>query len=457
MNEKDVVPRKAGGKVDSELAEVEVIFSGVETPMRLQNAEDLERGIVRHTFDVPAAMLDTDVLLSLDGPNPRTSNTRNTAAKRLRESLEGVDPTQVGAFHLAHGGVRGLAKSFEKINYTTYKAVFEVNTGSPAQEDGIANGLHTIAVVQKALEEGHIPRGQYLTITLIENVDPSLVPYISEGSNTNIQVAEESIIDLGGAFNPFKEAIASKAYAAEIGWHENDGGQYEARDVFSILNALNVIRYPNDNRDRHPVESYEKQGRTIAAFGAELNDSESGDEPTSFNRMIPILNDALYLYDWIAFDAGSRFKEAVPDGTPGGLAIMDKRVGRDNVAIPDVWSFPFISGGKSGVVKSTYRLAKGVRFAMLSAFRAFVEVNDETGDMKWAGGFDAVLEAWQKIGDDMMVTAKDVSKVAGHNPTAVGKNRPFWRQLHQLAASARLERDFEKNRSELDAYKAAKV
>jgi AIPR protein len=442
--------RKASSKPNTGPVEVEVVFKGVETPKRLQNAEDVKRGIVRHTFDVPASMLAPEVLLDLDGPNPRTPNTRKTAARRLRESLEGADPATVGSFHLAHGGIRGLVKSFDRIDDNTYKATFEVETGTRAQDDGIANGLHTIAVIQKALQEGQIPRGQYVTITLIENVDASLVPYIGEGQNTNIQVAEESIIDLGGAFEPFKEAMASKDYSKEVGWHENEGGQYDARDVFSILNALNVIRFPNDDKDRHPIESYEKQGRTIQAFGNELDDKS---KPPSFNRMIPIMNDALYLYDWIGKDAWDRYKHAVPDGSPGSLAIMEKRVDRENNAIPDVWTFPFISEGKPEVVKSTYRLAKGVRFAMLAAFRAFVRVNEETGLMEWVGGFEQVLAAWQAIGGEMMVTAKDVSKAAGYNPTAVGKNRPFWRQLHQIAATYLMQQEYERMRLELDQLK----
>jgi AIPR protein len=434
--------------------EVEVLFRGVETPKRLQNAEDVRRGIVRHTFDVPAAMIDADTLIKLDGPNPRTPNTRKQAAKRLRESLEGIDSARVGAFHLAHGGIRGLVKSFEKINENTYKATFEVGTGNNAQDHGIANGLHTIAVIQKALAEGVIPRGQYLTFTLVEHVDRALVPYIGEGLNTNIQVAEESIIDLGGAFEPFKKAVAAKSYKGEIGWHENEPGQYDARDVFAILNALNIFRYPNDNRDKNPIESYEKPSSAIRAFSNEKDDRNRESEPTSFERLIPILNDALYLYDWIGFDAGARYKEAVPAGLPGGLSIMESRTGKDNEAVPDVWPFPFISEGRPDVVRATYRLAKGVRFAMLAAFRTFVEVGERTGKVEWAGGFEAVLGAWQALGGDMMVTAKDVSQASNYNPNAVGKNRPLWRQLHQMAASYRLQQEADQLRKELEAFKA---
>lgn len=434
--------------------EIEVLFRGVETPKRLQNAEDAKRDIVRHTFDVPAAMIDAEQLIKLDGPNPRTPNTRKQAAKRLRESLEGIDPARVGAFHLAHGGIRGLVKSFEKIDDNTYRAIFEVETGNKAQDHGIANGLHTIAVIREALKDGVIPRGQYLTFTFVEQVDRELVPYIGEGLNTNIQVAEESIIDLGGAFEPFKEALASKSYKDEIGWHENEPGQYDARDVFAILNALNVFRYPNDNRDKNPIESYEKPSRVIRAFGSEKDDRSKGEKLTSFERLIPILNDALYLYDWIGYDAGARYKDAVPAGLPGGLAIMESRTGKDNEAIEDVWAFPFISEGKPEVVRSTFRLAKGVRFAMLAAFRTFVEVDEGTGQAQWAGGFDAVLGAWRALGGDMMLTAKDVSQASNYNPNAVGKNRPLWRQLHQMAASYRLQQEADQLRKQLEEFRA---
>jgi hypothetical protein len=446
----EVIEASADGTTTGGPAIVEVTFNGVESARRLQNAEDIRRGIVRHTFDIPAGNIDADTLVKLDGPNPRTPNIRKKAAKRLRESLEGVDPTRVGAFHLAHAGIRGLVKSFEKIDDTTYKATFEINTGTKSQDHGIGNGLHTIAVVQDAVKNDLIPNEQYLTFTLVENVPRDLVPYIGEGLNTNIQVAEESIIDLGGAFDPFKTALRDKPYFSEFGWHENESGAYDARDLFSILNALNPERYPNDERDRHPLESYEKQSSPVLAYAEEHRNAKS--KPTSFERMIPILPQALYLYDWIGYDAYNRYKDAVPSGSPGSLAIMESRLQKDNTAKPDAWSFPFISEGKPEVVRGTYRISKGVRFAMLAAFRNFVSVDDE-GYMYWAGGFDAALDAWAAVGGEMMITAKDVSQAVNYNPNAVGKNRPFWRQLHQMAAGYRLEKEAEQLRKELEAFK----
>jgi hypothetical protein len=431
---------------------VEVTFKGVESARRLQNAEDARRDIVRHTFDVQAGNIAVDVLVTLDGPNPRTPNIHKKAAKRLKESLAGVDPTTVGAFHLAHSGIRGIVKSFRKLDDTTYKAAFEVDTGTKSEDHGIANGLHTVAVIQEALKDGEIPPEQYVTFTLVENVPRDLVPYIGEGLNTNIQVAEESIIDLGGAFDLFKHELSKTSYAREIGWHENEPGEYDARDMFAILNALNVIRYPNAEKERHPIESYEKQSACIAAFGLEQKAKNNG-KPSSFEAMIPVLKDALFLYDTIRSDAGERYKEAVPNGRPGALAIMEARHGKDGVAKPDVWTFPFISAEKQPPVRGTYRLAKGVTFAMLAAFRNFVRYDEQDHRMEWLGGFETVLGAWHQVGGDMMIAASDVSQAVNYNPNAVGKNRPLWRQLHQMVAGYRLEQEAFELRRELEAMK----
>ena len=417
---------------------VEVTFNGVEAARRQQNSVDEERGIVRHIFDVPAGNVSADVLVGLDGPNPRTPNTRKKAAKQLKESLLGDNKSTVGAFHLAHSGVRGIVRSFEKVNETTYRAKFDTGSDFKSEDHGIANGLHTIAVIQEAAEDGDIPPEQFVTFTLIENVDRALVPYVAEGLNTSIQVSEESIINLGEAFEPFKAEISKASYAGQIGWHENEGGPYDARDVFAILTALDVGRYPNEEKDRHPLESYEKQSACITAFN---NEYKSKGAATTYHEMIPILRDALFLHDTIRSEAGERYKEVQPSGKPGGLAIMEARHRKDGETIPDVWEFPFISDGQPQVKRGTYRLAKGVTFAMLAAFRNFVEYDSKEGTMHWVGGFDTVLDQWKTLGGKMMVTAIEASKTVSYNATAVGKNRPLWRSLHQTAENERLRRE----------------
>lgn len=419
---------------------VEVTFRGVEAARRQQNSVDEKLGIVRHIFDVPAANISADVLQGLDGPNPRTPNTRKKAAKQLKASLLGDEQSTIGAFHLAHAGVRGIVRSFDRIDDKTYRAKFETGSDFKSEDHGIANGLHTIAVIREAMQEGEIPPEQFVTFTLIENVDRQLVPYVAEGLNTSIQVSEESIINLGEAFEPFKAEIAKSSYASLIGWHENEDGEYDARDIFAVLTALNVERYPNDEKGRHPLESYEKQSACISAFNKEFKKSKLDGSKTSYHKMIPILRESLCLFDTIRSEAGDRYKDLQPNGKPGGLAIMEARRRKDGEAIVDHWPFPFISDGEP-MRKGTYQLAKGVSFAMLAAFRNFVEYDAAADEMRWTGGFDTVLGHWHELGGKMMVSAIEASKTVNYNPTAVGKNRPLWRSLHQTAENERLRRE----------------
>lgn len=426
---------------------IDVVFTDVETPKRLQNSEDAKRGVVRHTFDVRAASIDSAVLLTLDGPNPRKPNPRKKAAKELKHSLEGSNPATVGAFHLAHSGVRGIVKGFTRITDDTYKATFEVDTGLDREDDGIANGLHTIAVIEEAKADGVIPPEQFITFTLIEKLPTrTLVPYIGEGLNTNIQVSEESIINLAGDFDPFKAAVKGKSFYDDIAWHEGDTGEYDSRDVLSVLNALNSSLYPNGDKDRLPIESYEKQSQAVMNFVRVKDEAKKTGTTDSFTGMIPILPEALYLYDLIRSDADARYNARGVPGKAGNLAIMEARRGKDNKAKQDYWTYPFMSDGLPEVKRGTYRLAKGVTYAILSAFRNYVDFDDR-GRAFWVGGFASVEKAWQELGGEMVAAAADASASLNYNPNATGKNRPLWRALHGMVENHRL-------RAELDRMKA---
>ena len=431
---------------DNDFREVVVQFQGVESPKRMSNAEDIANEVTRHVFDVPACLIPVDELLVLDGPNPRQPNTRKKAAKLVKESLTGVRGEARGKFHHAHGGIRMLASEVKKLNDSTLEVTFRVDGASTTSDDGVANGLHTIALIGEAIAEEADLNGQYVTVTVIENLDRSIVPYVAEGLNTSLQVTAESIINLRGAFKPFEDAISGQHYRDRFAWSENDPGDYDVRDILAILNALNVARYPNAQTDRHPVESYEKQSAVVKAFD---------DDEGSFVSMAPLLVDALFLYDLIGCDSYERYRDEVPEGRSGGLAIMDRKKALDGSAKSDVWEFPFISEDPEDPKRATYRLSKGARFAMLAAFRNFVVMNPDTGQAEWAGGFEAVKQAWQKLGGELTVSAKETSQALGYNPQSVGKNRPLWKQFHDRVARYRAKVEMKRLKAEVEALRAA--
>lgn len=268
-----------------------------------------------------------------------------------------------------------------------------------------------------------------------------------------LQVKDQSIDNLMKLFEPFKDMVAGMPYADKIGWEESAKTSYDVLDVLAILTALNPVAFPSDagpgEEVTHPVMAYEKQSACLKLF-------EDPMLRESYLAMVPLLPDALHLYDVIRSEAVDVYNSERRKG--GHLRIVEKKVGRDAKAIPNAWAFPFIKNddgtyGRSG----TYRLSAGATFASLAAFRVFVR-NGANGTMKWDGGFKAVLDAWKILGEEMMVSCAETSQSLGgpNNMNAVGKNRPLWRGLHKTAKGHAAELENRRLRAQLEKAQAAK-
>lgn len=428
---------------------VVVRFPGVESIKRIQNAADRQIGesVVRHTFDIKAVDVPAQELCELDGPNPRTPNLRKKQAKSLKASLTGGDLSTVGAFHLAHAGIRAIVTSFKPVNSakTEWEATFTVGVEDDKPDDGVANGLHTLKLIAEAqANDEAIPEDQYVTFTLLQGVNRDLIPYIGEGLNTSIQVQPESILNLAEAFEPFKEALSDEPYADLIGWQENANLKYDARDVFSVINALNVARYPVGGTT-HPIESYEKQSRCIEAYEKEWRENDENPSATSFGAMIPMISDALELYHVIRHDSYDIYRSE-PGTRAGALSIMESRKDRNNRAKDDSFSFDFMPLNSGLTVTGTYCLANGVAYAMLAAMRNYVEYDEDAGVMRWTTSFEEVKDAWRSLAVEMIRAAQETSQSLNYNPNAVGKNRPLWSQLNQMVENQQLRAQLQATR-----------
>jgi hypothetical protein len=76
----------------------------------------------------------------------------------------------------------------------------------------------------------------------------------------------------------------------------------------------------------------------------------------------------------------------------------------------------------------------GASYPMLGAFRWMVEENQKTGDFRWKGGFDKVLERWAESAEELMRVTLAASSELGRNPNALGKSRNLWSGLHARVA-----------------------
>jgi hypothetical protein len=421
-------------------------LEGVEAARRMQNERDKALGISRHYMDVPVHKLEAG-LAALSGPNPRPEpSTNKKVARQIEASLLNQDVPEPDVFHLAHLGIT-IVGDVEKIDESTYDIEFTVDpveTEEPS--DGIVNGLHSLAVIEKVLRESEVSERQYITLNVISGIPTakreSLIPWIARGRNTVLQVKDESIDNLMNMFDPFKEELKKYPYYDQFGWEESATMPYDVLDLLSVMTALNPIVFPNDATGEDAVQpfiAYEKQSACLKQFEK---------DPASFEKMIPILADALHLYDAIrgfgieAYNTGKR--------QGGHLRIIEKKVGKDGKARPNVWSYPFYRRPDGGYgATGTYRLSSAGAFPILAAFRVFVTENEAKTGLQWDGGFPAVLEAWEDLGEEMMLSCVEVSQSVQGNINAVGKNRPLWRSLHKTVKGYASERENARLRAQL--------
>ena len=72
--------------------------------------------------------------------------------------------------------------------------------------------------------------------------------------NTGIQVRPHSLDNLEGKYDWIKDDLRKEKCHGRIAWRESDDGDYDVRDLISVMEALNVIDFPNDS-GTHPVAS----------------------------------------------------------------------------------------------------------------------------------------------------------------------------------------------------------
>jgi hypothetical protein len=363
--------------------------------------------IIHHIFWVPAYTLVDGLSY---GPNARRPNTRKHVYKKVDESLLNVSCLE-NTFHLKNIGIVINADSVRKIADDKY----EVNLPD-AEHHGVLNGGHTLDLIAKRIKDGSIPSTQFIKIEVRTGVPNEWLAEIAGGLNTALQVEDMSLDDLKGAFEWIKEDLRTEPYFGAIAWSENDKGEYDARDLVSLLTCFHIGAYPNDG-GAHPVEAYEKKSKALDAFRQDF-ELDDGD---AFKKLRPIMKDIFILHDTIQDEfAEVHVKNG---GKARSLKIMDTKPEEGKQ------SFHFTFTGQ----KSKERLQTGALYPILAAFRWMVE-EDGKGSYRWRGGFGNVLKRWKQTAPELVRKTYERSKELGGNSNAIGKSRTHWDTLHQTVA-----------------------
>lgn len=333
--------------------------------------------------------------------------------KDVRASLDG-ESSELGTFDLMNKGITILALNVKLVDKS--KGIIDITIDNV--NGGIVDGAHTAEIIKEANRDKTTPDEQYVEVYIRTGVTQQQIADIARGLNTGIQVAPQSIYNIGGVFDWLKKEVKSQPYANMIAWSESDEREYDVRDLIGILEVFNIFDFPNDvSVSKHPIAAYEKWSTPLKKFADDFETNEKKIANSKYHRLRPLLIGGLMLYDRIRHDFHDFHNEA--GGRAGRMNILEEASERRGL-----FDFPFAQ-----LPDSKYRLTKGATLPILGAFRNFV-YETPSGDAAWVGGIAAVLRAWEEAGPDLVAETYQLTQDGVRNPDQLGKNRKHWATLY---------------------------
>ncbi|MGA9063096.1 MAG: AIPR family protein [Terracidiphilus sp.] len=368
--------------------------------------------IDKYWLTVAAKDLPAGISTAADARDPVGLNRR--VYKEVRSSLDG-DTAEVGTFDLMNKGITILANGIKLVNKEDRILDLSIDDAN----GGIVDGAHTAKIIWEANADQTTPDDQYVEVYVRTGVRDHMISEIARGLNTGIQVAPQSIYNKAGVFDWLKEMIADEPYADNFSWSESDDADYDVRDLIGVLEVLNVFDYPNDvNSGKHPIAAYEKWSIPLKKFADDYEKHKKNLRKSTYYRLRNLLKDGLALYDLIRHDFREMRNEE--GGRAGKMKIVEDASERRGS-----FEFPF-----ARIKAGQYRLTKGATFPILSAFRSYVTVDEETGDAEWRGGFERVRQVWKEVGPSLVEETYQLTRDGIRSPNEVGKNRKHWGTLY---------------------------
>lgn len=363
--------------------------------------------IEKHYMTVRAVDIPDGIRKDANARDGEGKDLKKQVYREVHRSLIAEDSLP-GIFDLKNKGIVIIAESVRKVGEDTYE--IKIRDGQ-----GIVDGGHTYEIICNAQHQHEIPDDQYVDIQIRTGVHDDLITDISAGLNTGIAVKHHSIANLDGKYDWIKEEVSNEKYIDRIAWRESDDGDYDVRDLICVMEAMNVVDFPNDS-GIHPLSAYEGRERVTKKFS---EDAEKDIHLSTYRKFRPILRESLVLYDTIRAEFRDVYnRERL--GIAGRLDIVEKaRHGRR-------YDFPFAQ-----IPASEYRLTKGALYPIFAAFRNKVWINPETNLAEWDGGFESVLSLWRDTSVELARQTQTATKDYGHKPDVLGKSRGHWNNIHK--------------------------
>ena len=282
---------------------------------------------------------------------------------------------------------------------------------------GVLDGGHTLrAILDDRETVGEDAQSSYCNIEIFTELDDGEIPSVVEARNASKQVASKSLLNLEGSFDELKHALGTRA--GNISWKENEDGDFDVREVISILTALDAGSYTNNS---HPIAAYSGKEACLKRFA-------SADHKPAYQMLYQIAGNALEMWDEIQYRLPKQYNEKGPE--PGTTGKFGRLTGvKWTPKKPK--TLPFI--GKA----TDYDIPTGYIYPILSSFRAMLV--EENGSWVWGKDVDPIQLIRDGIGADIFISSVRESINNHRNPNRTGKDAQAWTSAYQAARIHYLE------------------
>jgi hypothetical protein len=117
---------------------------------------------------------------------------------------------------------------------------------SIGKNHGIVDGGHTYELIVSNLDNEQLPDKQFVKFEILTGVPDDWIVEIAGGLNTSVQVQQFALDNLAGKFNWIQRELKDEPYYDVIAWRENEQGEFDARDLVSLLTCFNVELFSNN-------------------------------------------------------------------------------------------------------------------------------------------------------------------------------------------------------------------
>lgn len=331
--------------------------------------------------------------------NPRKP--KKNLDNSIIESLEDTSSTDV--FHLAANGIYLFANDVG----VSGNALSVVMSSVKSNMEGCANGGHLMAAIKEAHEEGTLAPSKRVPITIYTGLTKKQKLEIVFGLNNNVEVNEDSHMNMRGKFDYIKKSLADTPYHEEkVSYFQNDEGVQSVLGIIQILKSLMP--------DSDDFDTFNPAVPKIAYGNAQVIRKNFSDNETRYKLISQSLPEIMRFRDVVQSSvdqAISKMTEVQADLDRGKKPLaLSKNKGKS----PTTSQFQYVQFDGN---YPNYILNNGTLYPLLSAFRVMVD-----SDSKF--DFDTAIACWSDIGDELIayvirgcVDHEEVRKFASANTT----------------------------------------